>query len=283
VSISRIAWRVVRVGIYTLLAGVVVFFALTRTEVGRDRIRQQLQSAFNARFAGTLQIGSLQGTLLNDLIATDVTLRDENGRVVASIDSVHSQPRWNDVLTAQVSARTLTLVRPHLQLRRRADGRWNVQQALSRSTPVTGNGSLNLSLSQVTIRDGRVTTRRDGQAPVPVQNRWLFDYTESTLDRLNAEATIEWTDTDLIVENNNNNTLRWNGPSEEAFSPTDSVVVRTNTLAGDAIINTNDATSYSGNVSDEGIAYELEDNDRLTITLLDQSSGEIIFEREIRA
>jgi hypothetical protein len=189
------------VGAYIVLAGVVIFFALTRTEVGRNHIRQQIQSAFNERFAGTLQIGALQGTLLNDLSATNVILRDEQGAVVAAIDSVHTQPRWNDVLTAQVSARNLTLIRPHLKLHRRADGRWNVQRALSRTAPSSGGGDpLDLSFSQITVRDGRVTTRRDGEPPAPVQDRWLFDYTESTLDRLDAEATVEWTDTERLVD-----------------------------------------------------------------------------------
>jgi len=185
--------------VYALFAGVVLFFALTRTEVGRDQIRQQLQASFNERFDGTLQIGTLQGTLLNNLIATNVTLRDKGGDVVASIDSVYTEPRWNDLLTASLSARSLTIVRPHLKLHRHPDGTWNVQRALSRTVPGTQSGRLDLSFSRVIVENGRVTTHREGNAPAPVQNRWLFDYSRSALDRLDAEATIEWTDGERLL------------------------------------------------------------------------------------
>jgi len=89
---------------------------------------------------------------------------------------------------------------------------------------------------------------------------------------------IEWSDTDLIVANNNQNELRWNGPGEEAFSPAGSVTITT-TNSTDAVLN----TSTTDHAADQGGEYTLSDGDRLTITLIDKSSGEIIFEREIRA
>ena len=90
--------------------------------------------------------------------------------------------------------------------------------------------------------------------------------------------TIEWADTDLIVANANSsqNDLRWNAPGDEALSPAGSATV--NTTAPDLRTNsTNNLPTTSGG------SYNLAEGDRLTITLLDKSSGEIIFEREIRA
>jgi len=96
--------------------------------------------------------------------------------------------------------------------------------------------------------------------------------------------TIEWSDTDLIVakDNSTKDELRWNGPGEEAFSPASSVTITTNNTSNntsDAVLN----TGTNDHAADQGGEYTLAEGDRLTITLLDTSSGEIIFEREIRA
>jgi flagellin-like protein len=102
-----------------------------------------------------------------------------------------------------------------------------------------------------------------------------------TILRHSGGDTIEWSDTDLIVENTNNSkdTLRWNGPTEDAWSPAQNVEFRT----GNGSFATLNTTAGVETFQDDGNHYNLEDGDRLTITLLDKSSGEIIFEREIRA
>jgi len=193
-TFARIAGRVVRVLLYAGLAGVVLFFALTRTDVGRDGVRRQIEATFDEQFAGSLQIGSLRGTLLYDLRATDVRLRDEQDRLVATIDSVSATPQWQDLLTAQLSVGSLTLFRPHLRLHHRADSTWNVRRALERTTSAAGGRPLDLSFAEVTVRDGRITTSRAGAAPALVSDRWLFDYTQSEVDQIRARATIEWGD-----------------------------------------------------------------------------------------
>ncbi len=198
-SFSRLLWRLLRAGVYVLMGGTILFFALTRTEVGRDGLRRQLQSAFNERFAGTVQIGSLQGTLLDELIVTDVTLRDETDTLVATVDSIHTRPHWFGLLTTTVSVRSLTIVRPHLRLHRRADGTWNARGALTQTDSTSADRRLNLDLPYISVQNGRVTTRRDGDAPAPVETRWLFDYTRSEVDQLTAEASIEWDGSDRRV------------------------------------------------------------------------------------
>ncbi len=177
---------------YVALAGIVVFFALTRTEVGREEVRQQLQSAFDSRFAGSLQIGSLTGTLLYDLHATDVRLRDDTGRLVATIDSVATAPHWSSLLSAELSAGNITLIRPRFALHRYNDRTWNLQRALSRTTASPTDRSFDVSAPKLTIRDGRITTSRAGAPPDAVADQWLFDYTRSRLDSLHLEASVNW-------------------------------------------------------------------------------------------
>ena len=193
-TVARIVWGLLRIGAYLALAGIVVFVALTRTEVGRNQLRTEIQSAFNARFAGSLEIGTLQGTLLKDVQATDVRLRDANGNVVASIDSVAGAPSWGQLFAAELSVSSLTLVRPHLHLHRRADGAWNVRTALERTAPSSSGTPLDLSFLSVAVRDGRITTTRSGAAPPLVQDRWAFDYTQTTVDSISADGSVQWTD-----------------------------------------------------------------------------------------
>jgi autotransporter translocation and assembly factor TamB len=191
-SYARLIGQVLRGVVYVCLAGVVLFFALTRTEVGRDEVRRQLQATFNEQFAGSLHIGSLRGTLLNTLHASDVRLRDPEGRLVATIDSVTSAPQWRHLLTGELSVDALTVIEPQFSLHRGTDGTWNLERALRREAPTSGGRALDLSFTDLTIRDGRITTTRSGAAPPVVADRWLFDYTRSVVDRLHAEATLRW-------------------------------------------------------------------------------------------
>lgn len=170
-TFHMVVWRLLRAGVYVVLAGVVVFFAFTRTDVGRDGIRRQLQSAFNERYAGTLEIGALQGTLLNDLRATNVRLRGEDGQLIASIDSMASSPNWRNLLGATFSVGSLTLIRPQIALRRDEEGRWNLRKALTRTAPSYWNFLVEVKDTDIRIQNGRVTTDRTGPAPPPRRTR----------------------------------------------------------------------------------------------------------------
>ncbi|PSQ75555.1 MAG: translocation/assembly module TamB [Bacteroidetes bacterium QH_7_62_13] len=138
-----------------------------------------------------MEIGSLRGTLLNQLIVTDVALRGDDGTLVATADSIHTQPRWYDLLTYDLSVYSLTIVRPHLRLHRAADETWNLERVLqpqSSSQP----RQLDLEFSRVSVREGRITTTRSGSAPSAVNDRWLFDYTQADLEDLTADVAFEW-------------------------------------------------------------------------------------------
>ncbi len=178
-----------RVALAAVLVGAVIFVGLTRTQVGRDTIRQQVETAFNQRFAGHLSVGALSGTLIEDVVATDVQLRDPSGDLVATVDSIRGTPRWANLLTAELSVRTLTIIRPHLSLRRDSNGTWNAVRALRRSTSSPPSDQrLDLSFADVEVQDGRVTTARQGPAPDAVQENWVFDYTRTRITDISLEA-----------------------------------------------------------------------------------------------
>ena len=63
-------------------AGVLLFFSLTRTEVGRDALRHQIERQFAQTFEGRLEIGALKGNLVQQLFADEVRLYDPDDRLV---------------------------------------------------------------------------------------------------------------------------------------------------------------------------------------------------------
>jgi hypothetical protein len=189
---SSSPWRFARWALYLTLGVVTLFFALTRTDVGRNALRQQIEAAVTDRLGGSLHIETLGGSLLHDVVATQVTLRDPEGRAVLSIDSVRATPRWSALLGAELSVNKLAVIRPHLTLHRAADSTWNVQRAVRRSPASESASPLDFAFADIEVREGRVSTRRTGPPPSAVQQGWVFDYTQSTIDSLSAHASLEW-------------------------------------------------------------------------------------------
>ena len=189
---SSFPWRYVRWVVYVLLGGVVLFFGLTRTEVGRSALRQQIESIVSDQFAGSLHIESLEGSLLRNVVATQVTLRAPDGGPVVTVDSVRARPQWSALLGAELSVHTLTLIRPRATLHRTADSTWNFERALRRSATDSGGRALDFSFADIEIRGGSVSTQRTGPIPSAVREGWVYDYTQSRMEELSLRASVEW-------------------------------------------------------------------------------------------
>ena len=86
--LGHISRRTVTTTLIAFAALIVLFFALTRTQVGRDELARQIESSFDENFAGSLQIGRLTGNIRQDLYAVDVKISDPEGASVLTIDSV---------------------------------------------------------------------------------------------------------------------------------------------------------------------------------------------------
>jgi len=96
--------------------------------------------------------------------------------------------------------------------------------------------------------------------------------------------TVEWDETQLIVEKEGAaNNLEWAGTGSGAFSPADEATIITDDETNATLTNATLTTNGTTIDEDSANAFALTSDDRVTITLIDQSSGEIIFEREIRA
>ncbi|WP_233992462.1 translocation/assembly module TamB domain-containing protein [Salinibacter altiplanensis] len=198
-SLTEPLWRALRVALGAMLVGAVLVVGLTRTEVGRDQIRQQVEAQFNQQFRGTLSVDSLSGTLLTTIEASGVQLYDPSGTLVGTVEAVQATPQWANLLSTELSIQSLTLIRPHLLLRRDSAGAWNVAHAFRQVSPSSGN-TFDITFADIEVQQGRVTTSRAGPAPELVQRGWLFDYTQTTVANLSFSAVAQRTSTRSSVE-----------------------------------------------------------------------------------
>ncbi|QXD14862.1 translocation/assembly module TamB domain-containing protein [Rhodocaloribacter litoris] len=185
--------KVLALALYAVLGLIVLFFALTRTEVGRDAVRRAIEMRFAATFEGRLYIGKLTGNLVNTLWARDVRLYDPEGRLVLAVDSVVARPRLRQLFRRAVGLGMLELFRPVARLHRAEDGTWNVAAALRPRRPdTTAAPPWDFSSADLRVVDGRVFTTRDGPPPPAVRRGDVFDYTRAVIDTLALQATIDW-------------------------------------------------------------------------------------------
>ncbi|RMH65915.1 MAG: hypothetical protein D6685_05440, partial [Bacteroidetes bacterium] len=193
--------RALLFAVYFALGAAVLFVALTRTRVGRDGLRFEIERQFARHFEGRLSIGVLEGNLVNDLFAGTVTLYDPDGRPVAVVDSVLIEPDWTDLFHRSVSLGTVTLQRPRLRLHVDSSGTWNLASALRRRRPPSPEATpWAFSGAAIQVVDGQVITTRDGPPPPPVHEGRVFDYTRADLRAIEADLTLEWGPGRLLVD-----------------------------------------------------------------------------------
>ncbi|NQV73219.1 hypothetical protein HQ496_08855 [bacterium] len=222
--------------LHTILAvafGIVVlFFALTRTQVGRDQLGRQLEVEFANRFQGELQIGQLTGNLLNTLYARNVEIADSLGSVVVHIDSVIIRPKWTYLLQKKFSLHNLTLIRPRVEIRFDENGSSNVANAFRRadSTSEAVETTWRLQGAAIEVLDGQVVT----SSPVPlhslIQSGRVFDFGNTSLSQITLNANLDISESSKQID-----ILRLNGrfpePNVAIESGESQVVIRDGRIA----------------------------------------------------
>jgi translocation and assembly module TamB len=191
--LTRVTFRLTAALVALLGVGAVVLLLLTQTQVGRDQVARQVEAQFAQQFEGTVSIGRLSGNLVWDLYGSGVEVRDPQGRVVLSADSVILQPRWTSLFSSRLELRRVTLIRPRIELVHEESG-WNLATAFAgRHAPRLDDGRpLDLSAAAIRIVDGFVITRNEAHLPDAVASGAIFDYTSASLDQLNARLAIDF-------------------------------------------------------------------------------------------
>lgn len=188
-----------------ILLGVVVFFGLTRTEVGRDGVRMQLERQFNAQFAGSLHIDRLDGNFVQTLFARDVQVRSPEGHVVAQADSIVLRPTWSALLNRTLALQRIDVHTTHAVAVRTEHGT-SLTRAFAPADPQpdrhghdtesgsASGSSLNLLMPRIHLHDTHITTRNEGTVPDAIASGWLTDFWNSTFHLPDAALNLQWSD-----------------------------------------------------------------------------------------
>ena len=184
----------IKVALYLLFLGVLVFVAATQTQVGRDGLKNQLVNQFNDRFHGSLEIGKLTGNLANRFVATGIKVRDPNRNLIAELDTIVVEPYWINLLRGQYRFKNIRLNGGFVRLVE-TDTSWNVIDSF---IPIQSRGEDNgpflSSAARIELSRVELQTISNRPAIDPIDKGILFDYGNSTLEIGNALLTVDWED-----------------------------------------------------------------------------------------
>ena len=160
---------------YFLFCFVLLFLRyaiLPNIEYYKGDIERQASRALGSNVAITRIYASWRG-LRPNLFLGDVILRDARGRQVLSLPSVSATLSWWSVLSLSPRFDTLEIIRPDLDVRRRADGKLSVAGIVLDAKGGDGTGAdWLLSQREIVIREGRIrwTDERRGTPELALEN-----------------------------------------------------------------------------------------------------------------
>ena len=112
---------------------------------------------------GSLEIGSLQGSLLSAPVIQDVVLRDVHGKVIGHIDEIRLRYDLRTLLEKRLLVHDVTLIRPDVTLAQEADGRLNLSHAVAPAAtappaemPERASLPIEIDLASLQLRDGHL-------------------------------------------------------------------------------------------------------------------------------
>ena len=196
--VIRFSGRLLQFALGAVLFGVLAFFALARTEQGRETLRIGAERLINRSLEGNLEIGSLSGSVPGRLTAQQVVVRDADGNTIAHIDSVVLHPTWRSLVARTISTGHVTLVRPRITLQRDESGAWNITEVF-RSLADTSQSNASpwsFQSSLVHIVGGSIRT----QSVFPSSSEVLFDWGNASMENIDARLAIDITPETKNVE-----------------------------------------------------------------------------------
>lgn len=186
--IGHISRRTFNTGLAILVGIIVLFFAATRTEVGRERLAREIESQFEARVGADLTIGRLSGNVLTTLFAADVTVRHPDGTELAHADLIVIRPRLVSLLRRDISVHRIDLFQPRVRFGQDSSGvsLWNLPSRADSTR--AGDRQSGWTFRNATVRVAGGTVLVD---PAQMTSRVRFD----GLSDIQLEAVLDWTGT----------------------------------------------------------------------------------------
>jgi hypothetical protein len=182
---SNIVRAVLTVLGVAVFAALLLFFAITRSQVGRDTLARQIETEFNQRYFGELHIERMTGNLARTMFLSGISITDESGHRLLEMDSLVVVPRWTAFWSRKFSVRSVEAVNTRMFIRHDGD-RSNIQRIFR---PSGSSNPWAVQNAVIRLNGMQVQATREGSDPVPGWVEWLAAH---PLQDLHAEMNIAW-------------------------------------------------------------------------------------------
>ena len=133
-ALRRLPIRLAKGFVY-LTAGVLILVgigvAVLETGWAKNRIRAIIVGQANQYLTATLEIGRLEGTFFRGISLGDIRL-SRDGHPIITIDDVSLSYSLRELVRPRIVIKKLRLARPHVEIARTADGRWDLATLVKR-------------------------------------------------------------------------------------------------------------------------------------------------------
>ncbi|CAN5903160.1 hypothetical protein BH24GEM1_BH24GEM1_06020 [soil metagenome] len=128
--------------------------SLILTPPGRDLLARTVSRLLDRVVLGHVQVGSISGSFLYDLVLEDLVVRDTAGVLLADMPRVRVGYRLPNLIAGQVVLSSVQLERPVIQLIKHRNGRMNYEEVLRLGKGAPGGTSPLVDFHNVRVNDG---------------------------------------------------------------------------------------------------------------------------------
>ena len=150
--------RVARFLFVTLLGSVAmvlgVVTSMILTPPGRDLLARTVSRMLDRVVLGHVEVGSISGSFLYDLVLEDLVVRDTSGVLLASLPRVRVGFTLPNLIAGQVVLSSVQLERPVIQLIKHRNGRMNYEEVLRLGKGAPGGKSPLVDFHDVRLSGG---------------------------------------------------------------------------------------------------------------------------------
>jgi translocation and assembly module TamB len=142
------------VGSLAMVLGVVTSMILTPP--GRDLLARTVSRMLDRVVLGHVEVGSISGSFLYDLVLEDLVVRDTSGVLLAALPRVRVGYQLPNLIAGDVVLSSVQLERPVIQLIKHRNGRMNYEEVLRLGKGAPGGKSPLVEFSNVRLNDGKL-------------------------------------------------------------------------------------------------------------------------------
>ena len=139
-------------GSVAMVLGVVTSMILTPP--GRDLLARTVSRMLDRVVLGHVEVGSISGSFLYDLVLEDLVVRDTSGALLADLPRVRVGYRLPNLIGGQVVLSSVQLERPVIQLIKHRNGRMNYEEVLRLGKGAPGGKSPLVDFHNVRLNGG---------------------------------------------------------------------------------------------------------------------------------